>query len=92
MGAGDVVHNIGVLASDAVLDGLGLTSQGACVCVCIFGVNTTKTSCLSTLFEVWQHSEGVDGESSNDGALETNRFHLTMDHTMQILFTSFRLK
>ena len=56
VGAGDVVHNIGVLASDAVLDGPGLTSQGACVCVCIFGVNTTKTSCLSTLFEAWQCS------------------------------------
>ena len=76
VGAGDVVHHIGVLTSDAMLDGPCLTGQGASVCVCIFGVNTTKTSCLSTLFEAWQCS--VTGTSP-----PTMKYHATQCNTMQ---------
>ena len=43
MGAGDAIDHVGVLASDAVLDGPSLPSQGARVGVGVGGVYTALT-------------------------------------------------
>ena len=56
MGAGDAIDHVGVLASDAVLDGPSLPSQGARVGVGVCGVNAAEAPGFPTLLKTWQCS------------------------------------
>ena len=146
MGAGDRIDHVGVVASDAVLDGPSLPSQGARVGVGVCGVNAAEALGFPTLLKTWQCSAAGSSPPVHWGQLGSHkdvsqvgwsqvRHHgsschpllhtgvplhqkvvvlvqdaggvrqssvkgerqdewpllLSMDHTMQILFTSFRL-
>ena len=73
MGAGDAIDNVGVLASDAVLDRPSLPSQGARVGVGVGGIYTAEAPGLSTLLKAWQCSAAGSSPPVHWGQLSSHK-------------------